>query len=109
MLARLSSRDFLPQVGQPCTLVLTVENGAPTEIPAILDRVDENPLARHPRANADTRTPFSLLFRAPADCPWGDGTYTLRLQGRDDIPQVFMNRILNIDPVPAAVFQAVFN
>lgn len=109
MLEKLSSHDFLPQIGRPCALVLGEANGTPHEIPVVLDRVDETPLARHPRAPADARTPFSLLFRAAADCPWGDGTYTLRLQGRDDIPQVFLNRILNIDPTPAAVFQAVFN
>lgn len=109
MLDTLRREDFLPHLGQPCELV-SGDIVIAAEIRQILDK----PLAQNPRAAADRRTPFSVLLRAAVDCPHGDGIYTLKLAASDAAPGVaiagiFVSRVLNTDPEPASLFQAVFN
>ncbi len=104
MLEALRSGDFAPHIGKPCRLTC-----GDIVIDTVLDAVGDNPLARHPQASADSRTPFMLVLRGDADCPWGDGTFVLHVDGMEKISGVFVNRILNTGAVPGSLFQAVFN
>ena len=104
MLEALRSGDFVPHIGKPCRLTC-----GEVVIDTVLDAVGDNPLARHPLAGADSRMPFTLVLRGDADCPWGDGTFALHIDGMAEIPGVFINRILNVGPVSGSLFQAVFN
>lgn len=104
MLERLSSGDFFPHLGRQCLLQC-----GDVVIETVLDSVGDNPLAAHPFAPAGSRIPFTLRFRGAPDAPWNDGVFTLRIEGMAEIPGVYVNRILNIGPVPGSLFQAVFN
>jgi len=104
MLEQLHSGDFSPHLGKRCLL----ECGEVT-IETVLASVSDKPQSRHPMAAAVSRTPFSLQFRGAPDCPWSDGVFTLKIEGMEEIPGVFVNRVMNLDPTPASVFQAVFN
>ncbi|WGS87512.1 hypothetical protein [Methylomonas sp. UP202] len=104
LIADLSSGHFLPYLGQTCLL----ESGAVT-IATVLARVDEKPGARSPSGDRDSRMPFALLLKGDADCPYLDGVFTMRIAQAFEVPGIYLSRVLNAGPQPAALFQAVFN
>lgn len=103
-IADLNSGHFLPYLGQTCLL----ESG-PVTITTVLARVDEKPNARSPGTGRDSRTPFALLLKGDADCPYLDGVFTMRIAQTLEVSGIYLSRVLNAGPQPAALFQAVFN
>jgi hypothetical protein len=89
-LASLSAEHFRPHLGE--TFYLMLPDAAPLALE--LKEVEENPRARMPRAPAERRMPFSLLFSGDPNAPLAGEVLPLRHPALGDLPPLLITRVM---------------